>query len=176
MNAEKLKNKENQIIEYITQYCDEELNEEYKELSIKLIKKIAAMENTPMTRGQIDIWACGTIYTIAQINFLFDEETLPYKSPEDICDYFGTKYTTGSQKANKIRKLFELKVFDDEFSTEFMKSKKPLDLDHEIPYTKSITDKSLQTYIDHLYLKNTAKIVEQLADTLSDDDSSEPPE
>ncbi|KAF1078386.1 DUF6398 domain-containing protein [Methanogenium sp. MK-MG] len=55
--------------------------------------------------------------TGGSINYLFDKSTKPHASPADICNYFGTKKSTTSQKAKGIRDMFDLYFFDEEFST-----------------------------------------------------------
>ena len=114
---EKTKQKQDEIIEMVTSFCDENLNEEYADLAIKLVEKMGRKHNVPFKRGRLDIWASAVIYCLAQVNFLFDKSFEPYISADDICNYFGTKKSTVSQKASKISDMFNLEPFDKEFST-----------------------------------------------------------
>ena len=98
----------------VLNFCDDE----YKELSIKMVKKLGRKHNVPFKRGKLENWAGGIIYALAQINFLFDKSFELYLSADDICNYFKTKKSTTSNKARDIRKMFNLNYFDREFSTQ----------------------------------------------------------
>ena len=117
MKDENTKEREEHIIELVSSFCDDNLNDEYKELCIKLVKKLARKHDVPFKRGKVEIWASAIVYAIGQINFLFDKSFEPYKTPDDICSYFNTKKSTVSNKAHDIREMCDLGHFDEEFST-----------------------------------------------------------
>ena len=68
----------------VLNFCDDE----YKELSIKMVKKLGRKHNVPFKRGKLENWAGGIIYALAQINFLFDKSFELYLSADDICKGF----------------------------------------------------------------------------------------
>lgn len=113
------------IIEQISQFCDEKLDEEYKELCIKMAEKMARKRAVPFLTGKLEIWSASIIYAIGQINLLFDKSFEPYATPDDICNYFGTTKSTTSQKAKLIRDMFKLRHYDNEFSTKKIKEDNP---------------------------------------------------
>jgi len=78
------------LIEMTARFCDEHLDEEYKQLCEKLIRKMSRKRNVPFLSGRIEIWAAAIVYAIGSINFLFDRNFEPYVSGDDICNYFGT--------------------------------------------------------------------------------------
>ena len=125
MKNDETKLKEEKLIEMTSSFCQKKLDEEYMELSIKLIKKMGRKHNIPFKRGKLENWASGIIYALAQINFLFDKSFEPYLTSDDICIFFGTKKSTASNKARDIRKMFNLQQFDEEFSTEYIRSQMP---------------------------------------------------
>lgn len=118
---EKTKLRQEQLIEMVSRFCEKHLDEEYKTLCVKLVEKLGRKREVPFKRGKLENWASGVIYTIGQLNFLFDESFEPYATPDEICDYFKTKKSTASNKARDIRKLLNLKLGNDEFSTELIK-------------------------------------------------------
>lgn len=122
---EKTKIKQDKIIDLVSSFCDDKLDEEYKELSIKLVEKMGRKHNIPFKRGRLDIWASAVIYALGQINFLFDKDSKPHASPDMICDYFDTKKSTVSDKARVIRKTLNIREFDKEFSTVIMLAYEP---------------------------------------------------
>lgn len=80
----------------------------YTDLAFRLRQMIAGNRQLSLQRGRKEIWAAAIIYAIAQLNFLFDPETEPCILPDDICEFFGTKKTTVSNKAGIIRKELDL--------------------------------------------------------------------
>jgi hypothetical protein len=118
------KDKENKLIEMTSRFCDEHLDEDYKQLCIKMIHKMARKRTVPFLSGRIEIWASAIIYAIGSINFLFDKTFKPFVKGEDICAYFGTKTSTVAQKSKVIRDMFKLNYFDNEYSTKHMKDRK----------------------------------------------------
>lgn len=117
--------KTQRLIEMTTGFCDEYLDEDYKQLCEKLIRKMSRKRNVPFLSGRIEIWAAAIVYAIGSINFLFDKSFEPYASGEDICNYFGTSKSTASQKAKVIRDMFKLGYWDKEFSTSRMTESSP---------------------------------------------------
>ena len=50
------------LIEMTARFCDEHLDEEYKQLCEKLIRKMSRKRNVPFLSGRIEIWAAAIIY------------------------------------------------------------------------------------------------------------------
>jgi len=121
----RINEKAQQLISLTTEFCEQHLDDEYKQLSEKLIRKMSRKRNVPYLSGRIEIWAAGIIYALGQINFLFDRSFEPYATPDDICNHFGTNKSTTTQKAKAIRDMFKLTYWDDEFSTERNKKDNP---------------------------------------------------
>ena len=106
-------------------FCEEHLDAEYKQLSEKLIVKLARKRSVPFLHGRTEIWAAAIIHTLGSINFLFDKSFEPYLTPSDICEYFGTSKSTTGQKATLIRKMLNMGYYDSEFSTQRMQRNNP---------------------------------------------------
>jgi hypothetical protein len=113
------------LIDMTAGFCNSSLNEEYKQLCEKLIRKMSRKRNVPFLYGKMEIWAVATVYALGQINFLFDKSFKPYLSADDICNYFGVSKSTTSQKAKVIRDMFKMRCWDPEFSTTQMKEENP---------------------------------------------------
>ena len=125
-NKEKINTIKQELIKLTSEFCCKYLDEEYKKLSEKLIFKMSRKRNVPFLSGRINVWAAGVIYSLGQVNFLFDKSFKPYVSADDICNYFGTSKSTTGQKAKVIRDMFKLGYWDSEFATEMMKENNPL--------------------------------------------------
>lgn len=118
--------KEEQIIGFVSKFCTEQINEEYKQLCIDLTKKLGRKRNVPFMTGKAEIWAASIVYTIGMLNFLFDKSFEPYIPSSDIHEYFGTKNSTISAKSKLIRDLLKLHRFSNEFSTNQMIDSNPI--------------------------------------------------
>ena len=121
-----IKQKRDALIEMTDEFADSYLDEEYKMLCRKLINKMSRKRQVPFLTGRLDIWAAAVVYALGQVNFLFDKSFEPYVSATDICDYFGTNQSTTFQKAKKIRDMFKMRYFAEEFSTEKMLEANPM--------------------------------------------------
>lgn len=108
--------KTQELIDSVSAFCNENLNDEYKQLCIKSIESLKN-KKVSFKRGKIENWASGIVYAIGQVNFLFDDSFEPHVTPDDICNYFNTKKSTSSNKARDIKRLLDMEVGDERFST-----------------------------------------------------------
>ncbi|WP_407269657.1 DUF6398 domain-containing protein [Radiobacillus sp. PE A8.2] len=124
---EKLKEKKVKLIELTTGFSQQYLNEEYNVVIEQLVQKMARKRDVPFQSGKIEIWAAAVIHALGTVNFLFDKANEPYASVTDICEFFGTKQSTTTQKSKKIRDMFNMTYFDDQFAIKTMKEQNPFD-------------------------------------------------
>ena len=120
-----IEEKSQKLIEMTGKFCREFLDEDYRQLCEKLVRKMSRKRAVPFLSGRIEIWAAAVVYALGSINFLFDKSFKPFATAEDICNYFGTTRSTTSQKAKVIRDMFKLGYYDGEFSTAHMKNNNP---------------------------------------------------
>ncbi|AGK54076.1 DUF6398 domain-containing protein [Bacillus sp. 1NLA3E] len=125
-NKEQIAEKKAQLIQLATAFSKNHLNEEYDSLIEKLISKMARKRDVPFMTGKIEIWAAAVIHALGTINFLFDQDSQPYVSVHDICDFFGTKQSTTTQRSKQIKDMFKLTYFDSDFSTETNNQSNPM--------------------------------------------------
>jgi tetratricopeptide (TPR) repeat protein len=103
------------LAEIIDRVCLEHLNEEYAQVCRRLAAALCRKRPSPVTRGRLQGWACGIVYTIGSVNFLFDRSQTPHLSAKDLCALFGVSLSTGSARATEIRKLFRMGFWDTEW-------------------------------------------------------------
>ena len=125
MDKEAIIKKQQEIILLAKNFCDEYLDNDYAELSEKLICKLGRKRNVPFVTGQTSIWAAAVIHALGTINFLFDKSFEPYTTVGVINDFFGTKQSTVGNKSKQIRDLLKLGFWDAEFSTSHTKKGNP---------------------------------------------------
>lgn len=125
-HKEKIQRIGNELKRLTGDLCRSRINEEYADLCEKMIDKMARKRNVPFLKGKIETWAASIVYTIGQVNFLFDRSFEPFMEGGDICSYFNVSRSVVSNKAKRIREMFRIEHWDDEFSTERYKGKHPL--------------------------------------------------
>lgn len=113
---EKVEEKKAELLELTMEFSNKFLNDEYGEVIEKLINKMARKREVPFMSGRTEIWAAAVIHALGTINFLFDKSNQSYVPVTNIFEYFGTKQSTTSQKSKKIRDMFNMTYFDDNFS------------------------------------------------------------
>ncbi|ANQ51431.1 hypothetical protein MY04_4087 [Flammeovirga sp. MY04] len=132
MDKTKIKQRQAELEQMISEFCDQHLNEEYKTLSIKLLQKLGRKRDVPFSRGKLEIWSTSIIYTIGSINYLTDPSFEPYMSLNDMCEIMNLKSSTVGNKAGAIRKLLKLETFDEEFSTQKIMDNNPFNKMEEL--------------------------------------------
>ncbi len=100
------------IAELIDAVCQQHLNEEYATLSRELAAALARKRPSPLLRGRPEVWACGIVYALGSVNFLFDKSQQPYLRADELCAAFGVSQSSGSNKAKGIRALFGMHQMD----------------------------------------------------------------
>jgi hypothetical protein len=100
------------VIGLIEQFCNEHLNEEYKELCCKLAEKLGRKRPSPLLQGSPNAWASGIVRAIGRVNFLQDKSQTPYMKSTDIDHCFGISPSSGAAKLAAIRKMFKMEQLD----------------------------------------------------------------
>jgi len=126
MDKKQILEKQQEILDLVKKFCDEKLDQEYYNLSERMIQKLGRKKVVPFTTGQPRIWACAIIHALGTINFLFDKSFEPYATVDELNEFFGTSKSTTGNKSKQIRDMLKLNYFDNEFSTQPMKDKNPL--------------------------------------------------
>jgi hypothetical protein len=122
-----IESRKNQILDLISGFCTQKLDDEYLELSDKLLSKLGRKRDVPFMTGKVEIWAAAVVHALGTINFLFDKSFEPYATVDDINVFFGTNKSSTGQKSKIIRDLLNLGYFDREFSTIRISKDNPFD-------------------------------------------------
>jgi hypothetical protein len=99
------------IISITDLVCKQYLNEEYAILSKKAAAALCRKRSTSLS-GNYNSWACGIVYALGTINFLFDKTQKPYLKASDLCSLFGLSKSTGQSKAKMVLQLLKMSHFD----------------------------------------------------------------
>ena len=89
-------------------FCQQHLNEEYAELAREMAATLARKRPSPLLNGRANSWAAGIIYTLGQVNFLFDKSQSPHMRADELCKRMGVSQQTASGRAQKIREMLDI--------------------------------------------------------------------
>lgn len=123
---QKMLEKKTQLLELTDVFCQKYLDDDYKELCQKMIRKMSRKQNVPFLSGRLEIWAASIIQALGQVNFLFDKSFEPYVTHDAIHKFFGTTKSTVTNKSRDIRKMLELDYFNNKFATKHLLETSPL--------------------------------------------------
>ena len=115
-----------EIVALTDELCQEKLNLEYAVLCRELAAALARKRPSPLVGGQARSWACGIVYTIGFVNFLFDKTQIPHMRADDLCAWFGVSTSTGGNKAKQIRDMLRISQFDGEWMLPSLVDKSPM--------------------------------------------------
>jgi hypothetical protein len=106
--------------------CRKHLNDEYATLSRELAAALARKRPSPLGGGKPEIWACGIVYALGTVNFLFDKSEAPHMRADALCAAFGVSQSSGANKAKQIRDLFRMYQFDPRWCLPSLVEENPL--------------------------------------------------
>jgi hypothetical protein len=89
--------------------CREGLDEEYAAMARKAAEALARKRPSPLLGGRAPGWACGIVYAIGRVNFLFDQSFQPYLSAAELCRLFGVSAATGASKASEVMRALRIR-------------------------------------------------------------------
>ena len=99
----------------ITGFCNQYLNEEYRELCLHLLEKLCRKKPSPLLAGRKNTWAAAIIYAITTNNFIFDKSQPIHLTADELCAPFGLAKSTVSNKAREIRDMFNITYLNPEW-------------------------------------------------------------
>lgn len=115
-----------QILAITDRVCAEHLDKEYGDLCRIVIGRLGRKRPSPLTRGDLAIWAAGVIYAVGQLNFLLDSSQTPHATADDLSGWLGVKKTTMGNKGRLIRETLELSDYEPELMRRELLDNHPL--------------------------------------------------
>ena len=110
-----MQEKYDEIAAILIPYCDEHLNDEYKDLCLHALEKLCRKRPSPLALGRAKTWAAGIVYAIGQNNFIFDKSQPIHMTAVELVEPLGIAKTTASSKAAEIKKLLKIDHFNSEW-------------------------------------------------------------
>jgi hypothetical protein len=121
-----LRDRAHQIIDVGDAACRAHLDEEYGLLTRRLVARLARKRPSPLVRGDVRIWAAGAIYSVGQVNFLFDRTQTPHLTARQLAEALGVVQTTMANKAGIINRLLDIGIFEPELTRVAMIEQHPM--------------------------------------------------
>jgi hypothetical protein len=100
------------IVSITDAFCSEILNDEYALLARQAAAALSRKRPSPLERGAAKTWACGIVYALGFVNFLFDKSQDLYISAADLCAHFGVAKSTGYAKSKVVRDALDMVQMD----------------------------------------------------------------
>ena len=114
------------VVALTNKVCNEHLNNEYAQLARRLAGSLARKRPSPIMSGKPKSWACGIVYALGTVNFLWDKSQTPHMRADELCKLFDVSPATGSAKAMTIRKMFDMFQMDPRWSLPSKMDQNPL--------------------------------------------------
>ncbi len=96
------------VVALTDDFCKNHLNDEYAQLARKVTAALCRKRPSPLERGRLDSWACGIVYALGTVNFLFDKTQEPHMSATELCQKFGVSASNGSAKGKAVREALDM--------------------------------------------------------------------
>ena len=103
--------------------CRAHLDMEYADRCRAVVGKLGRKRPSPLTRGDLRIWAAGVVYAVGQLNFVFDPSQSPHATADELSEW---KKTTMANRARLIRDTLKLNHFDGQFMRRDLVEASPL--------------------------------------------------
>ena len=114
------------IVNLTDSFCTQYLNEEYARLCRRMAATLSRKRPSPLNQGKPETWACGIIYAMGRINFLFDKTQTPHLRADELCSLMGISQSTASAKSSKIMDILDIMQLDPEWWLPSRLDKNPL--------------------------------------------------
>lgn len=97
-------------------FCNQYLNDEYKQLIRQALAALSRKRPSPLLKGQATSWAAGAVHALGMVNFLFDASQTPHCKTTDIWAHFCVGISTGQTHSKKIRDALDMGQLDPNWS------------------------------------------------------------
>jgi hypothetical protein len=115
-----------EILVITDQVCVAHLDHEYAELCRVLVARLGRKRPSPLARGNVRIWAAGSVYAVGRVNFLFDRSQDPHVTADELAEHIGVVKSTMANKAALIAKALDVGMFEPDLTRVAMLERHPM--------------------------------------------------
>ncbi len=102
-----MKNRVNEIKTAVIEYCKENLNEQYKDMSLDILEKIEKKDVEILSSSRCDIWVASILNIVLEDNEMFKRKHPMYITKKDFSQKTGVSSKTIKSKSEIIRALLD---------------------------------------------------------------------
>ena len=102
----------NAIVALTDTVCTTHLDEDYAHLARQATAALCRQRPSPLATGRVQTWACGIVYAVGFVNFLFDKAQTPSMSAAELYAAFGVSKSAGAAKAKAVRDALAMGQMD----------------------------------------------------------------
>ena len=107
-------------------FCDQRLNDDYKNVTRQALAALSRKRPSPLLKGKDKAWAAGVVHAVGMVNLLFDaSESRHCKAPE-IHAHFGVGASTALARAKEVRDALGMGQFSPEWTVASNLDKNPM--------------------------------------------------
>lgn len=121
-----LQGKYDEIVTLTDQFCQQHLTEEYRDLCRRMVATLCRKRPSPLVTGKPNTWACGIVYAVGRVNFLFDKSQTPHMRADELFKHFGFSPKTGSAKSTAILELLKIGPMDPKWTLPSQQANNPM--------------------------------------------------
>lgn len=103
-----MQDKFNAIAQAADAFCDQRLNDEYKQLVRLALAALSRKRPSPLLKGKDNAWAAGAVHALGMVNFLFDPSQTPHCKAADIQAHFGVGASMCSSRSKEVREALHM--------------------------------------------------------------------
>ena len=122
----RLRTRFDSIVAITDRVCNRYLNDDYAQLARQATAALCCIRPSPLEGGRVNSWACGIVYALGFVNFLFDKSDEPHLSGADLCEKFGVSQSTGSAKSRVVRDTLDMIQMDPDWCLPSLLDNNPL--------------------------------------------------
>ena len=121
-----MQGKYDEIAAVLEPYCEKYLNEEYRDLCLRILEKLCRKRPSPLNSGRANTWAAGIVYAAGSANFIFDKSQDVHMTAEELAAPFGLSKSTASAKGRLITDMLKISCTRPEWVLPSMLDANPL--------------------------------------------------
>ena len=110
-----VRNRAEEVIACVRGFCTEHLDDEYSALCAKLVRRLERKRPSPLESGQVRVWVGAVLYTVGQVNFLFDRTQRPHLRFDELSRLTGVSKSALATRSRFIMCLLRIMPLEPEY-------------------------------------------------------------
>ena len=122
----KMKKQYDAIVARTDAICTEHMDGRFAQLARFAAAALARKRPSPLEHGRANTWACGIVYALCYVNFLFEKGQPYHITVEELCEAFGVAESTGLRRFKLVREALGMGRFDPDWYLPEQEAQDPL--------------------------------------------------